>query len=102
MHQCIKFILFWNDTIHVSDGLSVHHQELRNYIQQHAFIKQITAVCLLAGTRYQADSSICLTNACCCMYSLELLMMDGKTETCIVSFQNKINLIHWCIWRVLL
>jgi len=21
----------------------------------------------------------CLTNACCCMYSLELLMMDGKT-----------------------
>ena len=27
----------------------------------------------------QANSSICLTNACCCMYSLELLMMDGKT-----------------------
>ena len=26
-----------------------------------------------------ADSSICLTNACYCMYSLELLMMDGKT-----------------------
>ena len=24
-------------------------------------------------------SSICLTNACCRMYSLELLMMDGKT-----------------------
>jgi len=20
MHQCIKFILFWNDTLHVSDG----------------------------------------------------------------------------------
>ena len=28
---------------------------------------------------YQADSSICLTYVCCCMYSLELLMMDGKT-----------------------
>jgi len=27
MHQCIKFILFWNETVHVSDGLSVHHQE---------------------------------------------------------------------------
>jgi hypothetical protein len=25
MHQCIKFILFWNDTLHVSDGLSIHH-----------------------------------------------------------------------------
>ena len=41
---------------------------------------------------------LCLTNACCCMYSLELLMMDEKpSETCRVSFQSKINLIHWCI-----
>jgi hypothetical protein len=22
MHQCIKLILFWNDTLYVSDGLS--------------------------------------------------------------------------------
>ena len=29
MCQCIKFILFWNDTLHVSDGLSVHHQEFK-------------------------------------------------------------------------
>ena len=29
MHQCIKFILFWNDTVRVSDGLSVHHQEFK-------------------------------------------------------------------------
>ena len=28
-HQSIKFILFWNDTLHVSDGLSVHHQEFK-------------------------------------------------------------------------
>jgi len=27
MHQRIKIILFLNDTLHVSDGLSVHHQE---------------------------------------------------------------------------
>jgi len=27
MHQRIKFILFWNDTLHVSDGLSFRHQE---------------------------------------------------------------------------
>ena len=26
MQQCIEFILFWNDALHVSDGLSVHHQ----------------------------------------------------------------------------
>ena len=29
MYQCIKFILFWIDTLHVSDGLSVHHQEFK-------------------------------------------------------------------------
>ena len=67
MHQCIKFILFWNDTLHVSDGLSVHHKQFKTV---HSATKQI----LLS-----ADSSICLTYACCCMYSLELLMMDGKT-----------------------
>jgi len=30
MHQCIKFVLFWNDTLHVSDGLSIHHQEFNS------------------------------------------------------------------------
>jgi len=27
MHQFLKFILFRSSTLHVSDGLSVHHQE---------------------------------------------------------------------------
>ena len=47
MHQCIKFILFWNDTPHVSDGLSVHHQEFK------------TAAYLLAS-RQQYLFEICL------------------------------------------
>ena len=58
MHQILKFILFWNNTLHVSDGLSVHHQEFKT-------VHTATGI-------YQADT-------CCCMYSLELLMMDGKT-----------------------
>jgi hypothetical protein len=29
MHQFLKFILFLNDTLHVLDGLSVHHQEFK-------------------------------------------------------------------------
>jgi len=33
MHQCIKFILFWNDTLRVSDGLSVHRPCLLLYVQ---------------------------------------------------------------------
>jgi len=46
MHQCIKFILFWNDTLHVSDGLSVHHQEFKTV---HYSNQTDTAVCLLAS-----------------------------------------------------
>jgi len=38
MHQCIKFISFWNDTPHVSDGPSVHHQEFKTV---HTATKQI-------------------------------------------------------------
>jgi len=30
MHQYIKFILFWNDTLHVSDGLSDHRQSVQD------------------------------------------------------------------------
>ena len=55
----------------------------RLYIEQQEFVKQILLpacrnryCCLLA---LQAGSSICLTYACCCIYSLELLAMDGKT-----------------------
>jgi len=64
MHQCIKVILFWNDTLHVSDGLSVHYQEFKT-------VYTATGTC-------QTDIVVCLL-ACSCMYSLELLMMDGKT-----------------------
>ena len=38
LHQCIKFILFWNDTVHVSDGLSAHHQEFKTV---HTATKQV-------------------------------------------------------------
>jgi len=64
MYQCIKFILFWNDTLHVSDGLSVHHQEFKT-------VHTATGICQTANRQqYLFDS---------CMYSLELLIMDGKT-----------------------
>jgi len=49
MHQCLKFILFWNDTLHVSDGLSVHHQEFKTVHTATGICQTDTAVCLLAG-----------------------------------------------------
>jgi len=47
----IKFILFWNDILHVSDGLSVHHQEFKTVHTATGISQTDTAVCLLAGTR---------------------------------------------------
>jgi len=59
MHHCIKFILFWNDTLHVSDGLSVHHQEFKTVHTATGICQTDTAVCLLAS-RQQCLFDICL------------------------------------------
>ena len=71
MHQCIKFILFRNDTLHVSDGLSVHHQEFKTVHTETGICQTDTALSLLASRQQHLFDS--------CIYSLELLMMDGKT-----------------------
>jgi hypothetical protein len=66
--RCSNFpILFYflDNTQHVSVGLSVHHQEFKT-------VHTATVIC--------PGSSNCLTYTCCCMYSLELLMMDGKSD----------------------
>ena len=47
MLQFIKFILFWNDTLHVSDGLSVHHQQQKTVQTATGICQTDTAVCLL-------------------------------------------------------
>ena len=49
IHQFIKFILFWNDTLHVSDGLSVHHQEFKTVHTAIGICQTDTAVCLLVN-----------------------------------------------------
>ena len=71
MHQCVKIILFWNDALHVSDGLSFHHQEFKTVHAATGICQTDTGVCSLAS-RHQYLFG-------CCMYSLELLMIDGKT-----------------------
>ena len=71
MHQCIKFISFCNDTLQVLEGLSVYHQEFKTVHTVTGICQTDTAVCLLAGRQQYLFG--------CCMYSLEFLMMDGKT-----------------------
>jgi len=61
----------WSNTLHVSDGLSVHHQQFKTVHTATGICQTDTAVCwLVSRQQYQFG---------CCVYSLELLMMDGKT-----------------------
>jgi len=98
MHQCIKFILFWNDILHVSDGLSVHHQKLKTLQTATGICQTDTAVCLLASRQQ------CLFDECLLLFVVfnSWWWTERPSETCRVSFKNKINFIHWCIWLVLL
>ena len=50
MHQCIKFILLWKNTLHVSEGLYVYHQEFETVHTAKGICQTDTAVCLLVGT----------------------------------------------------
>ena len=60
MHQCIKFILFWNDTLHVSDGLSICHQEFKT-VHTTGVRQTDTAFCLLASRQqYLFDECLLL------------------------------------------
>ena len=57
--------------------------------------------CLLAATSsisctLTSSQRTCVTCTWCCMYSLELLMMNGKTETWRVIF-NKLYLVGFTI-----
>ena len=52
MHQFLKFILFWNNILRVSDGLSVHHQEFKTAHTATGICQTDTVACLLAGTRW--------------------------------------------------
>ena len=44
-----KIYFIWNNTLHVSDGLSVHHQELKTVHAAKYKCQTDTAVCLLAS-----------------------------------------------------
>jgi len=57
MHQCIKFILFLTDTLHVSDGLSIHHQEFKTTSNRHMSNRYC---CLLASKQYLFDKCLLL------------------------------------------
>jgi len=80
MHQCIKFVSFWNDTLHVSDGLSVHHQEFKT-------VHTATGICL---TNLTVVIAMCLSNSNKIHVSVKHTITDNNAkflcfaETCIL------------------
>ena len=56
MHQFLTFILFCSSTLHVSDGLSVHHQESKTVHTASGIYRTGSTDCLLAGTRWNSSS----------------------------------------------
>jgi hypothetical protein len=68
MHQSRKFILFCSSILHVWDGLSVHHQETKT-------VYTGSGTCSISFPPASSQQNLFDI----CMYSLRLLMMDGKT-----------------------
>jgi len=56
MHQFFKFVLLWNNTLHVSDGLTVNHQEFNTVHTATGICQTDSADCLLAGMRWHCSS----------------------------------------------
>jgi len=54
MHQVLKLILFWNSTLHVSDGLSVHHQESKTVHTASVTCQTDSADCLLVERKWKS------------------------------------------------
>ena len=52
MHQFLKFILFCSSTLHVSEGLSVHHQVSKTVHTASSVCKTDSTYCLLAETKW--------------------------------------------------
>jgi len=82
MHQILNFILFCSSTLHVLDGLSVHHQESK-IVHTASGICQIGSV---AACWRERDRTVLaspnlfpLASSQQNLYSLRLLMIDGKT-----------------------
>jgi len=53
MHNISQFILFWNNSLYVSDGLSFHHQESKT-------VHTASGICH-AGTVAACSYSTCMT-----------------------------------------
>jgi len=79
--RCTNFsILFWYETLHVSDSFSVHNQE---YFTVHTAMVYILLICC-------PQTGMMYTIAVCTV-KYSWWWREEMTKTCRVSFQNKIE-----------
>jgi hypothetical protein len=76
IYQCIKFILFWNDTLHVSGGLSVRHQEFKT-------VHTATGIC----QSKQTAVSVSHMPVAVCTVLNSWWRTERPSETCTVLLQ---------------
>jgi hypothetical protein len=100
--RCTNFSnLFWNETLHVSDSSSVHHQELFTVHTAMVYVIQLAA----SRIRMEHSSILILLASCqqtCMTYTIAVCTVNNswwwteeQSETCRVSFQYKFEkLVH--------
>jgi len=80
--KCTNISIYFtlNNTLQVSDGLSLHHQKIKTVHRPTATsICQTDTADYLIAFPLASSQQLCLTYACCYMYSLELMVVNGKT-----------------------
>jgi len=89
MHQCLN-LFYWSNTLHVSDGLAVHHQELKTVHTATGICQTDTADCLLASSRQY------LFDICLLQYVQSFTPDDRRKDRPkrVECYPNKINLRH--------
>jgi len=74
MRQFFKFILFSSNTLHVSDGLSVHHQESKNVHTASGICQRHSADCLPAGMRWTSFHLVPASKQSTNLYDIYLML----------------------------
>jgi hypothetical protein len=86
--RCTSFSnLFWNETLHVLDSSSVHHQEFFTVHTAMAYVmqvhRQLSSRIRMELQLHPHPARKLSTNLCdiyhCCVYSEKLLMVDRGT-----------------------
>ena len=83
-YNVTQFIYFWKTALHVSGGVSIHHQERTLYLQYLVLVKPLLLPAAIAG-----GSSNGLTSTRYCKYSVRSWWwVATPPETCRAVFQK--------------